>query len=158
MNRAEIIRRLEQNGGPTAKAAAALIRDLIDKLAQRSIKSHNHQFAEIRDMFDTLPESLRDAPYAASPDALRKHCLIKRGYCDTTATDCGSKAAAERVAASMAVLATKAHGYAIVTTRGPMVICYTPHSQSMRAMGKRAFLESKQAVLDEIALMLEGET
>lgn len=123
---------------------------------QRSTKSHSHFFATVAEYWRTLPESLSAAPYAASPDALRKHALIVLNYRDTQTVDAGSKAAAERIAPVMSALANAAHGYSITAIRGPMVQIATPESQSYRAMGKARFQESKDAVLGWIEALLEG--
>lgn len=117
----------------------------------RTMQTHKHEFAVIRDAFHHLPETLQGMPWAQTPETLRKHALIVTGYCHTSAVDCGSKAAAERVAAILQAQATAAHGYAIVQLRGPVVTLFTPESQSFRAMGKTRFQESKTAVLDWIA-------
>jgi predicted DNA-binding antitoxin AbrB/MazE fold protein len=117
----------------------------------RSMKSHKHQFAEIKAMWETLPESMAELPYAQNPECLRKHALIVTGYCDVETIDAGTKAAAARVAAYVGDLARKAHGYAIVKVEGPLVRCYTPHSQSVRSMGRETFQESKTKVLDWIS-------
>lgn len=121
----------------------------------RSMRSHRHQFAEIREMWATLPESLADAPYARSPETLRKHALIKTGYVDAQTIDAGSKAAAERVAATVTPLAQKAHGYAITIVKGPLVVVFSPRSQSLRTMGADEFQKSKDAVLDWISKLLQ---
>ena len=117
----------------------------------RSTNSHRHQFAEINDAWRHLPESLSEMPWAVNAEALRKHALIVTGYCHTSATDCGSAAAAQRVAAILQAEATRGHGYALTVVRGPVVTLYTPESQSMRAMGGKRFQESKSAVLNWIA-------
>ena len=128
----------------------------IEAVNERSMKSHRHQFAELRDMWQTLPESLSEAPYAKSAETLRKHALIVTGYADVQTIDAGSKAAAERVGAYLSALATQAHGYAIVKIEGPVVRVFTPQSQSTRAMGGRVFAESKRAVLDWCEGLLRG--
>lgn len=155
MRQHPIIDALRHNGGPLALAAAAEIERLQKLAEQRSQASHNHQWAEIAELWQTLPESMSDLPYAQSPEALRKHALIARGYCDVTTVDAGSKAAAERVASVSERLARLAHGYAVVKVQGPVVTIATPHSQSHRAMGKALFHESKAAVLDWIHAKLE---
>lgn len=129
---------------------------VVEAIYERSMKSHRHQFADIKDKWATLPESLSDAPYAKTPEALRKHALIVTGYADVQTIDAGSKAAAERVGAYLSALATRAHGYAIVKIEGPVVRVYTPQSQSVRAMGGRAFAESKRAVLEWCEALLRG--
>ena len=121
----------------------------------RSLASHGHQFAWLADAWASLPESLMDAPYAASPDALRKHALIATHFCQVEVIDVGSKAGAARVAEALHRHASAAHGYAIKTVRGPVVTIYTPESQSMRAMGSERFNASKRAVLEWVAKLLE---
>lgn len=120
----------------------------------RSASSHKHQFAEINEAWRHLPESLQEAPWAASPETLRKHALIATGYADTYTIDCGAKATAERVRMALASAEAGKHGYAIAQVRGPMVIVWTPQSQSMRAMGGKRFQESKSAVLNWIAAQI----
>ena len=123
----------------------------------RSLATHNHQFASIADAWRTLPESLANQPYAQTPDTLRKHALIRAGFCNLAVLPCGSKAAAERVAAYVQHSDTMAHGYCIVEVDGSVVRSFTPHSQSMRAMGKAEFQRSKTAVLEWIDGLLQGE-
>lgn len=124
----------------------------------RSTKSHNHQFASIAEAWANLPERLANMPYAKNPESLRKHALIACGFADVETIDAGSKAAAERVAAYVGGLATRAHGYCVVQVNGPVVRCWTPRTQSYRAMGAAEFQRSKQATLSWIeGLIFEGE-
>ncbi len=123
---------------------------------QRSDRTHNHQFAEISEMWRTLPEWLADKPFAASADALRKHALIKTGYTNVETIVTDSAASAERVAAYVGNLARQAHGYCIVSTDKRVVMVATPHSQSRKAMGAKRFQESKTAVLGWIGALLAG--
>jgi hypothetical protein len=123
--------------------------------AERSWRSHNHQFATIADLWANLPERLAAMPYAKSAETLRKHALIECGFADCETIDAGSKAAAERVAATVGRLANLAHGYAIVAISGPVVRCYTPQSQSVRAMGGKEFTRSKHAVLEWIDALVQ---
>lgn len=124
--------------------------DALDKLhdRQRSIQSHNHQFAEITDCWTNLPISHAGAPYAASADSFRKHGLIATGYCDVDTVAFDTPEHAQAAAPFIARLARKAHGYALTVARGPLVVCHTPHSQSFKAMGRETFHASKAAVLD----------
>lgn len=124
----------------------------------RSQNSHRHQFAEINEAWRHLPESLQEAPWAASPETLRKHALIATGFADTYSIDCGAKATAERVRMALASAEAGKHGYAIAKVRGPLVVVWTPQSQSMRAMGGKRFQESKEAVLAWIAAQIGVET
>lgn len=124
---------------------------------ERSWRSHAHQFAEIASLWATLPENLAEMPYAKSAETLRKHALIATGYSDCETIDAGSKAAAERVSVALSRMATLAHGYCIVRVEGPVVRCYTPHSQSTRSMGGKVFQASKTAVLEWIETLLAGQ-
>ncbi len=141
--------------GPSVKAAdEAFGAGEVLSLCQydmRTKKSHDHFFASIQDMWETLPESLSDMPYAKSPEALRKHALIATGYCESRVVDCGSAAAAERVAA----FAQDDPDYVVVKVQGATVIKYRAHSQKMRAMGKAVFQKSKDDVLRWIGDKLE---
>lgn len=130
--------------------------DLLDKLRekQRTQASHNHQFAEIHDLWANLPISHAQAPYAASAEAFRKHGLIVTGYCDVVTFSFATDEEAKEQAPKIAELARRGRDkrdpefYALVVARGPLVVCSTPESQSYRAMGKDRFNASKAAVLD----------
>lgn len=131
--------------------------DLLDKLMtkQRSTASHNHQFAEIHDLWENLPHHHATAPYAASAEAFRRHGLIATGHCDTDTIAFDTPEQARAAAPFIARLARKAHGYALTVARGPLVVCSTPHSQSFKAMGKDKFEASKNDVISWAKMMLE---
>jgi len=114
----------------------------------RSHKSHAHYFAAINDAWKTLPETMAEE-YPTS-EHLRKKALIRKGYCDERTFVCSSKAEAQRLAPFVAPM----DHYAIVTVKESTVRVYTAQSQSTRAMGAKAFQESKQAVLDFIDALL----
>jgi len=115
----------------------------------RSAKSHRHFFAEVREAWLNLPDEM--AERFPSPEHLRAYALIKGGFCDTQTYVCGSRAEALRWAANLRPI----DEYSIITVEGSTVIRYTAQSQSMRAMGKRTFQDSKNAVLDVLAAMLD---
>jgi hypothetical protein len=115
---------------------------------ERSAESHNHQFAEIHEAWQNLPDHLRQQ--FPSPDHLRKHALIRGGYCNSREHVCGSRAEALKLAAFLRPL----DEYAIVTVNGPVVTLLTAHSQSKRAMGKARFQASKDACLRFCAELL----
>jgi hypothetical protein len=123
---------------------------------ERSARNHNHQFAAISEAWQSLPESLAHMPFVKSAESLRKHALIATGWGDTETIVTGSKAAAERVAAYVGLLAHRAHGYAIVEVSGPVVKVHTPQSQSRRAMSGGDFTRSKQDCLGWIEALLAG--
>ncbi|MCG8446506.1 MAG: hypothetical protein MI753_12415 [Hyphomicrobiales bacterium] len=120
----------------------------------RSKRSHDHFFASVADAWANLPEDEDRFPTA---EHLRKWALIKAGYADERTIVCGSKAEAQRVAAFVKPI----DPYAVVLVNGPVVKFYTAQSQSMRAMGKTVFQDSKEAVfriLDELLGVQVGTT
>lgn len=111
---------------------------------ERSQASHNHYFASLQNGFDNLPDTMRDQFPTA--EHLRKKLLIRAGYADERSIVCASKAEAHRMAAFIRPI----DEYAIVSVREAVVRVFTAQSQNMRAMGAKAFQESKQAVLDQL--------
>jgi len=115
----------------------------------RSDKSHDHYFATLHDQWMSLPESLvADFPNA---EVLRAHALIRTGYCNKRQLVCRSKAEAERTAAFL----RPSVPLAIVEVDGCVVTEWTAESQAYRAMGKKRFQESKDAVLGYVDSLLE---
>lgn len=123
-------------------------RYFIEPIAPRNMAAHRAYFAQLRDAWVNLPESI--AEQFPSPDHLRARSLIDAGYCTERLIDAGSKAAAERVAAYV----RSAKDFSHVITRGPIVVIREPESQSVRAMGADRFKASMQAVLDIVAGMI----
>jgi len=115
---------------------------------ERSGESHRHFFAALHEAWQNLPERL--AEQFPTSEHLRKYALIKTGYHDQTAYACQSRAEAMRLAAAIRPLGD----FSIVTTQGPTVLRFTAKSQSMRAMGKKDFQESKDKVLDFISALI----
>jgi hypothetical protein len=113
--------------------------------ADRSQASHGHYFAALAEAWANLPE--REAERHMTAEHLRKYALIKCGYADQQDFVTNSKAEAIRLAAVIGSI----DEYAVVTISGNVVTRWTAQSQSMRAMGKKAFQESKQSVLDYVA-------
>lgn len=120
----------------------------------RSEASHKHQFAWIKSAHASLPEAMMDAPWAETPETLRKHALIVCGFHQSYTLDCGGEATARRVKAALVSAEAGKHGYAIGRVRGPVVTVWTPESQSVRSMGGKRFSESKAAILDWIAAQI----
>ena len=112
---------------------------------ERSAKSHSHFFAALHDAWQNLPEATGER--FPTPESLRKYCLIKAGYANQREFACSSRAEALRLAAFLRPV----NEFAIVTVREAVVIEWTAQSQSLRAMGKAAFQDSKQKVLDIVA-------
>ena len=126
-------------------------------IADRSDKEHGRAFAVINELFQTLPESLSEMPYAKSADALRKHALIKTEYCNNDVIVFETHEQALSQAPEVARRSRRDHGYALVTVSGPCIACFVPHSQSKAAMGHKAFHESVTAVENWIRELLEND-
>jgi len=114
----------------------------------RSIASHNHEFAFVAEAWAQLPEHLTEQ--FRTPEHLRKRALIEAGYFNQQEVDAGSHAAALRIANFIASM----DEYSVVVVRGPIVVVRKPKSQSRRAMGKEEFQQSKQAVLEIVSNMI----
>jgi ADP-ribosylglycohydrolase len=117
----------------------------LDEILERSSASHAHYFAQVNDLWHSLPEHLAERfPTAA---ALRAHALIETGHHNETRLDAGTNAAAMRVAAIMQA----DEPLAAVVVRGPLVVRRIARSQSYRAMDKGEFQTSKDDVLQYLA-------
>ena len=114
----------------------------------RSEKSHAHEFAWLREAWKNLPEKLADL--YPTPDHLRRRALIEAGWYTENAVDCGSNAAALRVAALVPTLDSFAH----VIVRGPIALVRRAKSQSYRAMNMQEFAASKAAIIEVVASMI----
>lgn len=120
----------------------------LDVVLGRSGNSHRHFFAQVHDLWLTLPEGVADR--FPSSEHLRKWALIKAGYADERSIVCSTPAEASRVAAFVRPIDT----YAVVTVSDYVVRVFTAKSQSYRAMGAKDFQSSKTAVLDVVADLL----
>jgi hypothetical protein len=108
---------------------------------ERSQESHDHEFAFVGETWKNLPDHLQ--AQFPSPTHLRRHGLIRGGFCNSRQLVCSSAAEARRLAAFIRPF----DEYALVTISGAVVTVLTAHSQSKRAMGKAQFQASKDAVL-----------
>ncbi len=120
-------------------------RVLVVAYEQRSQVSHDHFFAVVHDAWMNLPEHL--ASQWPSPDHLRRYCLVRAGFCDQRSIVCASREEALRWVTEMRL----AREFAVVDAADSVVTIYEPLSQSMRAMGKMRFEDSKQKCLDVMA-------
>ena len=118
---------------------------------ERSAESHRHYFACINDSWASLPETMADE--FASPEHLRKWALIKAGYCTTVKVVCASNGDAVKLLNQAAAMDT----YAVVGLSDKVVTIARADSQSMKAMGKQRFQESKEAVLRVISELLGAD-
>lgn len=109
---------------------------------ERSAASHRQYFASLHEAWMNLPEG--EADRFPTSEHLRKRALVEAGYFDEEIIDCGSNKVAPNVGAAI----RKRDDFAIIFIRDEFVIIRTAKSQSMRAMGKKVFQESKAKVLD----------
>lgn len=114
----------------------------------RSSNSHRHYFAAVTEAWRNLPEDL--ASRFPTAEHLRKYALIQCGYADSHTLICSSKAEALRLAAFV----TPCDAFSVVKVTNAAVERFTAKSQSSKAMGKKDFQESKDAVLDYVAGMI----
>lgn len=121
---------------------------LLVNYEQRSLATHNHEFAWLKDAWLNLPESLSDQFPTA--EHLRKRALIDAGFYDETIVDAGTNAAAVRVASAF----RSREEFSLVIVRGPAVVIRTAKSQSRRSMNKQEFQASKEAILEVVASLI----
>ena len=124
----------------TAKAAATLAPPAGSALAAAPHHGADPLMALIQHLAERWP----------TPEHLRKWLLIKAGYHDERSIVAASKAEAHRIATFVKPL----DDYAIITVTEAVVTIYTAKSQSMRAMGKQEFGESKRKVLEMLSGMI----
>lgn len=118
---------------------------------ERSSASHAFFFATLHDMWLSLPdESSERFP---TEDHLRRYALIKTGFADCRQMVASSKAEAQRWGAFL----RPCDQYAVITVKDCVVTVWTARSQSMKAMGRKDFEASKNAVLDYVAGLLGVE-
>ena len=108
----------------------------------RSAASHSHYFACLHEAWLNLPEPM--ALHFPNEEAMRKFALIRTGWADRRSVSCGTKAAAERVAAFI----RGGSGFSVVTIEGTAITQWTARSQSMAEMGADDFQKSKSDVLE----------
>lgn len=120
----------------------------LEIVPQRSGATHKHFFACLADAWANLTEA--HAGRWHSPEHLRKWALVQAGFRNETTYIAQSKAEAMRFASFV----RSQDEYAVVQTEGNMVAIYTAKSQSEKAMSRKEFQASKEAVLDVIARLL----
>lgn len=117
-------------------------------LEERSANSHRHYFACITEAWRNLPDEIAvDFP---TTESLRKRAMIEAGYYDERRLILSSPTEARKVAAFL----KPADSFAVISVAGNVVVERKAKSQSVRAMGKRDFSESKQKVLAILNAML----
>ena len=126
----------------------------LEEVSDRSWISHQHEFAWIAEAWNNLPHAVADT--FPSPEHLRKAALIATGWHRETIIDCGSRAAAARVAA----YARGEDEFARIVVRGSTVIVQKARSQRMHGldrMVKSEFQQSKDDILGWISQLIGVE-
>jgi hypothetical protein len=108
---------------------------------ERSATSHRHYFIALNEAWQNLPETV--AGEYPTVEHLRKRALIMTGYRDERSIMCADAAEATRFAAFI----KPTDDFSVVSVHGPAVVVWTAKSQTYKAMGKRDFNASKDAVL-----------
>lgn len=120
----------------------------LGEIEERSMQSHRHEFAWLREAWMQLPEDIADL--YPTEEHLRKRALIEAGYYHEQAVDAGSNDVAIRVAEAFRIR----EEFSLVIINGPAVLIRTAKSQSRRAMKRQEFQESKTAIMEIIAAMI----
>lgn len=114
----------------------------MEEIEERSEISHRHEFAWLREVWATLPESIAaDFP---SAEHLRKRALIATGWCTVRDYPCTSRAEAVRLAAT---LRGELDDYAAVIVSDAVVRVCRAKSQARNKMKAADFQASKTSVL-----------
>lgn len=120
----------------------------LEQVQHRSMQSHSHFFAALNEAFNNLPEV--HAGRWPTVDHLRKWCLVQAGYRTETTYVAHSKAEALRFSAFLRSLDDQA----VITTEAGMVHYCVAKSQSLSAMSRKEFQESKDGVLEVLAKLI----
>jgi len=123
----------------------------LDEINDRSSASHNHYFACVEDAWLNLSEA--QSQQFPTSEHLRKHALIACGYADMDSIVCDTKADAARTS----VFSSQLDTYSIIVVRDCVVTRYTAKSQTKQSMKNKDFQESKTAVLEWVAALIEAK-
>ncbi len=123
---------------------------VVDEWEPRDWNSHRHFFAQLKDMWASLPDRLTEATFR-TPEHLRKKALIATGWSTRIDIVCETDAHALAAMASLQMI----DEYAIVKVKGNVVIVWRAKSQSEIGMPDRKnFQRSKWDVLNWVADLL----
>lgn len=117
----------------------------------RSGKSHRHYFAAVHEAWVNLPERLVDE--FPNSEFLRKWALIKAGYRKSSKVICPTNADAARHCAFISEM----DGFAVCEVDGRAATVHVADSQSIPAMGRERFQQSKEDVFRVISELIGTE-
>ena len=121
----------------------------------RHLAMHRRFMAMVADYHSNLPEHLADAPFAASPDHLRKYALIRCGFADTTTHTAKSEAEALRVEETFQSM--RGDTFALVYRQGLIVCRSVALSQAFAAMNQKSFKQSSEHIEEFLATLVGGK-
>lgn len=124
----------------------------LGEIEERSEASHRHEFAWLRDAWQTLPETIA-ADYP-SVEHLRKRALINTGWCDVRDYACASRAEALRLATA---LRGELDDYTVIVPKDAVVRVLRAKSQARGKMNPANFKQSKTDILEWVANLLGVE-
>ena len=113
----------------------------LERAEERSEASHSHYFVRLHEIWMNLPDYFGNE--YPTEKHLRIKALIRTGYCYERDIVCDTG----RDAALLAGFIAEHKAYDIIDVRGNVIKQFTAKSQSRKAMGKKQFEESKDAVL-----------
>jgi hypothetical protein len=122
----------------------------LDIAEERSMRSHRHYFASVREAWVNLPDDI--SMDFASSDMLRKHALIMTGYFKERRFIASSADEARKIARFISI--RDKDDYAIVSVAGNVVVERRAKSQSIPSMGSKLFQQSKRDVLAFLSEMV----
>ena len=115
---------------------------------ERSEANHNHFFACVKEAFETWPDDY--AIDIVTAEQLRKLALIKTGHYDQHIMVLANAEAVHEYVAGM----TEREGYAEFSVHNTAVVARFAKTQKKKVMGNDEFKQSKQDVLEFMALAL----
>ena len=122
---------------------------VIDPQQERDMNSHRHYFAQLKSSWMNLPEKLMHK--YPTEEIFRKKLLIETGYFNESEVVCDTDRDAATVAAFMAPLDPAA----TIVVHGNVIKTYVAKSQNLTAMSREEFQQSKWAVLDAAAALID---
>lgn len=123
----------------------------VDAVEPRSEKSHRHYFAQLGNIWDSLPDEM--VLRFPSKEHLRKFALIRTGFADRQEIACASPEDALRLAA----IAQNLDQYCVARVQDCSVAIWRARSQDHQHMDKAQFAESKDKVLSWCATLIDVE-
>ena len=120
----------------------------IDPEQERDMNSHRHYFVQLKEAWENLPEEYGEQ--YPDEEIFRKKLLIQCGYYTESSIVCDTTNDAFILAAFMA----DADRSATINVHGNVIQKFVARSQKVQLMGRKEFQQSKWAVLELAACMI----